>query len=377
MDTEQNDDLNVLDQPANVGEAQEGATDVVATSAATSVSRIHDLPCHCWKTRIPKDKRIAQAPVALSLILPQVRAELERAIQAFNSLVTLVEKQADEIQDPAASLPSDIRDTFCLRRETIAAGFDAAIVVIRTTPGYVCKQGSAEHDRRYSARHKALTNIEDDIARSLKDAEPLFKAREELLLAERRHRRRKDIQTAVRALSIVTIPYSPTVSALFTAADLFGISVVIAIQRAVFPDADDQLGETLDRVVSLVRDLERKVGEVKRLKENLEAVKTKLQAERMHPIATQLADILDMVYRAQLAVEDVLFPSCDKCTCSHPVVPIREVVSSLQVMAEALECQEMVDGPLASLCDEQCAVVDRVFSVLRTLPRPIAQTGSH
>ncbi len=79
-------------------------------------------------------------------------------------------------------------------------GFGAAIVVIRTTPGYVCKQGSAEHDRRYSARHKALTKIEDDIARSLKDAEPLFKAREELLLAERRHRRRKYIQTAVRAL---------------------------------------------------------------------------------------------------------------------------------------------------------------------------------
>ncbi len=164
---------------------------------------------------------------------------------------------------------------------------------------------------------------------------------------------------------------------MFTAADLFGISVVIAIQRAVFPDADDQLGETLDRVVSLVRDLERKVGEVKRLKENLEAVKLNLEEERMHPIATQLAHILDMVYRAQLAVEDVLFPSCDKCTCSHPVVPIREVVSSLQVMAEALQCQERVDGPLASLCDEQCADVDRVFSVLRTLPRPIAQTGSH
>ncbi len=54
MDTERNDAFNVLNQPANVGEAQArqgGATDVVATSSisAKPPRTVHDLPCHCCR----------------------------------------------------------------------------------------------------------------------------------------------------------------------------------------------------------------------------------------------------------------------------------------------------------------------------------------
>ena len=72
--------------------------------------------------------------------------------------------------------------------------------MITTIPGYVCKNGSAEHERRYTERHKALSAIEDDLTHSMNEAEPLFKARNELMRAEYRYRRRIYIQTAFRAL---------------------------------------------------------------------------------------------------------------------------------------------------------------------------------
>ncbi|KAI0708779.1 hypothetical protein C8T65DRAFT_650095, partial [Cerioporus squamosus] len=373
MDTEQHEALNKSSHIAHVDEPQALPANVAtkSTTATAESPRQHEPPCHCWKgNRMPKDTRVAQTPAALGLVLPQIRGRLERSVQAFVHLVHLAEKIAAALEDTTALLPPDICDDLCLRREVVASGFDAATVTIITTPGYVCKEGSAEHERRYSERHKALTNIEDELTRGIKDAESLFDARDELVLAERRYRHRKYIQAAFRTMSILTIPYSPLVSAIFTAGDLFGVSVLIAIQRAVFPDAGEQLGETLDRVMSLERNIQRKVEEVRRLKDALAAVKAKLEEEQRHPIATQLAGILDKVYLAKLAVESVIFAPCAKCTCPPPALPVREVVVALRVMTETLDSPEglqLVDEQLASLSEERCAVLDRLFAVLRTV----------
>ena len=175
--------------------------------------------------------------------------------------------------------------------------------------------------------------------------------------------------------SIVTVPYLPFLSAVFTAADLFGVSVSIAIQRVVFPN-DDHLDETLQRVITLEQDIQRKVAEVKRLRENLEEVRAKLEEEQRHPIATQLAEILDKVFLARHAAMGALSPPCDKCACSHVTTPIGKVVASLRVMADALEAPTMIGGPLASLSETGCAAIDRALVMLRTSPPAPASAGS-
>ncbi len=93
---------------------------------------------------------------------------------------------------------------------------ETASIIITTTPGYVCEQDSVEHERCYSERYKELSDVEDIFTRSIKDAEPLLKARDELLIEERRQRRRKYIQSAFRAM--VRVPHS-TVSTMDLSAD--------------------------------------------------------------------------------------------------------------------------------------------------------------
>ncbi|RPD53874.1 hypothetical protein L226DRAFT_563719 [Lentinus tigrinus ALCF2SS1-7] len=355
---------------AEAGESSNTTTSssIAGTSAAGPSSHNHDddPPCHCWSNFLAEDKRVTE--VTLNFALPPVRAELGRGIKALEKIISLAEHSADQDEGTANLLSPEARETFSSHRDTVVNSFETATEIVTTTPGYVCRKGSAEHERRYSQRHKALTDVEDELTRNIEDAEPLFKARDELLLAERRMRRRKYAQAAFRTMSIVTIPFFPLLSALFTAADMFGLSVVIAIQKAVFPDAGNELGETLERVVTLEKDLQRKVAEVKRLKDKLETRKAKLEERQQHPIATQLAGILRKIYLARHAAEGALFLQSNKRAREHLTVPIRDVVSNLRGMGDALESPEMITGPIASLSDDQCAVIDRALAILRTSP---------
>ena len=69
--------------------------------------------------RIPKDKRVTQAPVAVNLVLPPVRAEVGRGIKALNSIVSLIEHGAFDHEDLTIQLPPDVYDTFSSHRETV------------------------------------------------------------------------------------------------------------------------------------------------------------------------------------------------------------------------------------------------------------------
>ncbi|TFK85139.1 hypothetical protein K466DRAFT_200073 [Polyporus arcularius HHB13444] len=181
-------------------------------------------------------------------------------------------------------------------------------------------------------------------------------------------------------MSIITIPYSPLLSAILTAADVFCISVDMAIQRLGLPDADE-VGMTLENAASLeksIREIRQSVDEIKRIKGHLEAAKAKLEEAQRRPIAAHLAGILYKVHLAKDAVEGALSPSCDRCACPHAAVPIRDVVASLQNTVEALGEPEMVVGPLASLSEDHavCMVVDRALAVLRPLAPALEQAGS-
>ena len=71
---------------------------------------------------------------------------------------------------------------------------------ITVTPGYVCKSDSKKHQARFAEHYKVLCDVEDELQKSIDDAKALFSARDELIKAEERMRRRKYLQNALRAV---------------------------------------------------------------------------------------------------------------------------------------------------------------------------------
>ncbi|TFK85138.1 hypothetical protein K466DRAFT_200069 [Polyporus arcularius HHB13444] len=176
--------------PIGVGGPAAGSenTSTIAASTSADPPQNHGYPpCNCWHN--PKDKCDGRAPIPLNLVLPPVRTELARAIRALNSIITLVEERvATGPEDTTRLPPPDILDAFSSQREVVVNCLETASIIITTTPGYVCEQDSMEHERCYSERYKELSDVEDIFTRSIKDAEPLLKARDELLIEERRQR---------------------------------------------------------------------------------------------------------------------------------------------------------------------------------------------
>ena len=87
------------------------------------------------------------------------------------------------------------------------------------TPGYVCRSASKNHQARFVAQHKILCEVEDELQKSIDDAKSLFAARDELIKAEEKMRRRKLLQNTVRAavgtLPCLNIVRVPTLTSIF------------------------------------------------------------------------------------------------------------------------------------------------------------------
>ncbi|KAI0738347.1 hypothetical protein C8Q80DRAFT_272818 [Daedaleopsis nitida] len=255
-------------------------------------------------------------------------------------------------------------------KTAILMAIEVAIITLRTTPGYVCRTGSKPHAERLAQREAALQHIENELKRGVDDAAPLFAAREQLLRIDTDMRRRKYVQTAIRAMSIIAVPYSPLASALFAAIDLFGVSAALAIKDFYMSDILSLLRDTVERVQDLEVNIQDKLAQVKELRDHLEALKAKIELAQRRPIAGRLSDVLDTLCAVKTAVEGALSLPCDGCDsrCAPVPVPMREVVKAYKDIAEALEAPSMISGSIVDLSEEECGAVDGLLSLCRTVP---------
>ncbi|RPD76227.1 hypothetical protein L226DRAFT_521907 [Lentinus tigrinus ALCF2SS1-7] len=376
MNTENSHPENVTENPANNVQSQ-GSPGNVATTSATVIAsgepqKHNDPPCDCWRNRVPEDKRYSHRPIALRLVLPPVRAEVKSAIEAFNSIIELIQKRAIEFGDATRILPPDIRGPFVSYRDTVANSFEIAIETLTSAPGFVCKQGSVEHERLYLEQRKLFTDMGEACLNWIKESERLFQAQEAIVLAYRHHRRKVYLQAVVRAMSIISIPYSPLLSAIFTAAEVFGISVHIAMRERV--SEESSVRDALEQITNLEetkREASETLAQLRHLKEHLETVRSMLDEMQQQPLAAQLAAIYEKLYFAKKAVVGALSAHRDN---SDAVVPFRDIVLSFQDMVEALEAPAMFDGRLASLSEDQCAAIDRALAILRSSEPATAPT---
>ncbi len=170
---------------------------------------------------------------------------------------------------------------------------------------------------------------------------------------------------------MIAVPFSPLTSAILTAIDVMVLSFVVGIHEVVLPDATAQIRETLVRVAALQDKLESKIAEVKRLRANLEAAKALAEEEQRTPNASRLVELMENVRDAKKMVEAAFVLSCAACASIPPppvpVVPvsIREVAAAFRRVGDALEAPSIIDGPLGSMDDEQCDVLDIYLADLR------------
>ncbi|KAM5545513.1 hypothetical protein V8D89_000551 [Ganoderma adspersum] len=353
------------------------------TGTATKAGEVDvkdDLPCTCWDRQGWKHARVGTAKdLSFNMILPPIKTEIRRAIEAVNAIIALLQQYHDPLNEEMTSLSqAEVRERLLSQRTIVLGGLETATVQITVTPGYVCPSTSKKHQARFAEQYKVLCDVEDELQKSIDDANALFSARDELIKAEGRMRRRKYLQTTVRAVSVIAVPFSPLVSAILTAVDVMVLSFVVGIHEVVLPDATAHVRETLERVTALQEKLESKIVEVKRLRANLEAAKALTEEEQRTPNASRLVGLMERVRDAKKVAEAVLFVSCEACSstvpASAPPTPtsIRELTEAFRKLGDALEAPLITDGPLGSMDDEQWEVMDRYLADLRHLP---SETG--
>ncbi|KAI1793725.1 hypothetical protein LXA43DRAFT_1000198 [Ganoderma leucocontextum] len=320
--------------------------------------------------------------MSFSMVLPPIKTEICRAIEGTNALITLLQQYRDPQCEEISSLSqAEFRERLQSQRTVVLGGLQMAAAHIAVTPGYVCRSTSKRHQARFAEHYKVLCEVEDELQKSIDDAKALFSARDELIKAEKRMHRRKLLQNTVRAVSVITVPFSPLASAILTAVDVLVLSFVVGIHEVVLPDATAHVRETLERVADLQERLESKIAEVKRLRANLEAAKALTEEEQRTPNASRLVELMQNVQDTRKTVEAVFIFSCDACASTAPAptpgVPtsIREVAAAFRRVGDALDAPSMIDGPLGSIDDERCGVLDRYLADLRCSPsEPESQT---
>ncbi|TBU21723.1 hypothetical protein BD311DRAFT_743414 [Dichomitus squalens] len=175
--------LDMATEPADREIAAANQLAYIATEAR------NDPPCSCW------DHPKSQRPVGLNLVFPPIKAEILRAIEATNTLVTLLQDYHEGQSDSLSSFMSkaELREILLLQRTTILNacqhGLETAAVHITTTPGYVCRSTNKQHHKLFEERYQVLCNVESELKKGVDEAEPLHNARNELIRAERKMRR--------------------------------------------------------------------------------------------------------------------------------------------------------------------------------------------
>ncbi|PIL34581.1 hypothetical protein GSI_03360 [Ganoderma sinense ZZ0214-1] len=349
-------------EPDSSGGARQAAlptdpseTTGTATKAAEAEAK-DDLPCTCWDRQGWKHARVGTTKeLSFNTVLPPIKTENEE-------ISSLTE--------------AEFRERLLSQRTIVLGGLETATVQITVTPGYVCRSTSKKHQARFAEHYKVLCDVEDELQKSIDDAKALFVARDELIKAEEKMRRRKLLQDVVRAASVIAVPFSPLTSAILTAVDVMVLSFVVGIHEVVLPDATAHVRETLERVAALQEKLESKIAEVKRLRASLEAAKALAEAEQRTPHASRLAGLMEHVRDAQKVADAVFVVSCDACAStvspSRPAAPnptsIREVAAAFRRLGEVLDAPSIVDGPLGSMDDEQCEVLDSYLTDLQHSP---------
>ncbi|KAI0324702.1 hypothetical protein GY45DRAFT_1375329 [Cubamyces sp. BRFM 1775] len=357
MDNEA-DTPNIVPAPA-----EDPLVNDVAEGTATEA---HLTDCYCWN----HNTKINEQTRSLDDILAPIRKKIEAIFPSVQRRIASLLEDPPHPTDPQDYALAKNNEIFSIYTLLTVAMKDSAERIYQTS-GYViangnCKHTYDQHLQLLDQRDLTLKHVEQSIQQTLNDAETLFSLSDKLVTAQRQTRRRKMAHMIVRTAAIISLPFAPLFSAVLTAADVMGFSIVIGVQECMASEAE--LASTTDSVEHLRVDMGEKIAIVQRLRGQLRDLKARALAQRDDPVVPKLCTVATKFQAASDLVDEVFGPWNVTTPDNTPKRSICELLEAIHRLMEELDIPIPADSPLKTLSPEAWQKLDGHFAAWRATP---------
>lgn len=260
--------------------------------------------------------------------------------------------------------------------------------LITQTPGYMfpkpqCKNSFERHLSNLSRRDDTLRTVEENITRTMHEAQPLFEAREKFLAVERKMSRQRARHMFVRTAvcysycycaqvlmhvcgaiqAILTLPFAPILSAALTAADNIVLAVIVGVQQLLV--SEDELHSTSASVEALRAEMNDKIAVVQKLRRELVEIRAQVEAQREDPAASRLAAMLHTMQAAKELAEAVFSAPNSKEAKAVPGASMQALAAAFREVLDALGERPEGTATLVEVDDSDWSGLDDTVTELK------------
>ncbi|KAI0704757.1 hypothetical protein C8Q76DRAFT_752716 [Earliella scabrosa] len=301
-------------------------------------------PCQCWNHLAPRplhDIRTQMDQMCAEHALNAAKAETKQAITALNDLVTVILQWQEAGADASHTI-----DPVHELGHAVSSRLAAAAVYILRTPGPQCLHAIEIDGEDFAERYRTLRQLEDELTATMRRLNQDIDAH-----VRKRDRSRRGIwlvRNAIRAGSILSIPYSPLCSAVLTAFDTFAMSVIVIVHKASSTRAEEESVDKLDELQKKCQDM---LDRINRLRMSLESVRERGKDTPQDPAVLRRAEVLKKLLLAHHRADS---PSVLDCCSGTPAAadfaPLLGLIASMREVAD-------------SFVDDRSFVEETLFSV--------------
>ncbi|CDO70661.1 hypothetical protein BN946_scf184756.g28, partial [Trametes cinnabarina] len=306
------------------------------------------------------------SPATLELALAPVRASYRHSWGQIRSIIIRI---AGDISDAssaegardAEALALARRDALLSLTSEITEALDNAMRTIYMIPGFFipqpnCKYTVEDHLVQIAKLDKQLEDVQNRLREMQQKAQKLLDLRGQVVTAHNQMLRRRAMLTAVRSASIVTLPFLPILSAVFSAVDM-ALSVHNGSQESTVPD--DVLMSATESMDSLQATLPRQIRRMEEIRFELQVVQAKIEHQRNDPDACQVLDLWTKLRSAQMLVK-IIFDRRDSDSLSiesnnvirrRSCKSLREAIHAMHALLPILGIPHTRDVSLAAVSD--------------------------
>ncbi|KAL1940952.1 hypothetical protein VTO73DRAFT_7588 [Trametes versicolor] len=346
------------EHPAEVAAVEEPHADPTENNDSAST----EADCLCWP-HVPKESQ--DPPPPLDEVLPEVWRNVDEAIKAFDRVV---EHLRTRRVNPSPDAPFSAAIYMLAEGAAVAGSLKQGMKLITQTPGYMfpkpqCKNSFERHLSNLSRRDDTLRTVEENITRTMHEAQPLFEAREKFLAVERKMSRQRARHMFVRTAAILTLPFSPILSAALTAADNIVLAVIVGVQQLLV--SEDELHSTSASVEALRAEMNDKIAVVQKLRRELVEIRAQVEAQREDPAASRLAAMLHTMQAAKELAEAVFSAPNSKEAKAVPGASMQALAAALREVLDALGEQPEGTATLVEVDDSDWSGLDDTVTELK------------
>ncbi|KAH9884515.1 hypothetical protein C8Q73DRAFT_719499 [Cubamyces lactineus] len=334
--------------------------------AEDAAPEAHLTDCFCWNHNTKCNEQIK----SLDEILAPVRTKIEAIFPSVQRRITSL------LEEPPH--PTEPKDYVVAKNNVVFSTYTVLTVSMKygtnciyQAPGYViangnCKHTYDQHLQLLDQRDNTLKQVEENIQQTLDDAETLFSLSDKLVMAQRETRRRKMAHMIVRTAAIISLPFAPLFSAVLTAADIMGFSIMIGVQECMASEAE--LASTTDSVEHLRVDMSEKIAIAQKLRRELRDIKARALAQRYDPVVPKLCTIATKFQVVRDLIDEVFGPWDVTTPDTTPKRSARELFEAIHELMEELDMSIPADSPLNTLSPEAWQKLDEHFAAWRATP---------